>query len=118
MSSLPPPLDLAVLKSYSDGDVELENELLAQFLESSSADVAALRAALGSGDLTAIGHAAHRVKGSSQMIGAEAQGSAADRIETAARDGSLDGVLAAAPTLEAEHTRLLDWLRKRLGAGG
>ena len=118
MSSPPPPLDLAVLRSYSDGDVALENELLAQFLESSSADVAALRAALGSGELDAIGHAAHRVKGSSQMIGAEAQGAAADRIETAARDGRRDDALAAAPALEAEHARLMAWLRERLGAGG
>ena len=115
MTRLPVPLDVSVLKSYSDGDVALENELLEQFLESTRADVDALHAALGSGDLDELGRAAHRVKGSSRMIGAEPQGLAAEHVEHAARGGDAAGAKAAVPALEAEHARLVEWLRERLG---
>ncbi len=118
MNATAEPLDLAVLGDYSQGDRALEDELLAQFLEATCGDVAEMRAALGGADLDAIARAAERVKGSSRMIGAKPQGDAAERVEHAARNGDATAARAAVPAFDAEHARLVAWLRERLGTAG
>lgn len=104
------PIAEAVLRSYALGDPALERELLQAFLRATRDDMAGVRAALAAGDAEAIARAAHRIKGSSRMIGAYAQGDAAEQLER-----SVAVPAAAAAALEATHARLVAWLEEKTG---
>lgn len=108
-------MDAGVLRSYTLGDPDDERELLVQFLESTRDDMEGVRVALAGGDAEAVARAAHRVKGSSRMIGALAQGDAAERLEQAARDGDAAALAPAAAALSAAHARLVGWLVAKTG---
>ena len=60
------------------------------FIESGDAALRDISAALGRGDLAAIGSAAHSFKGSSASIRAQSVSAAAGELEDAARAGATD----------------------------
>lgn len=107
-----PVLDESALDEFTGGDAGLRREILQQFLEANAADMDALRLALKGTDIALIGRAAHRVKGSSLMIGAKAFASVLQAMEKAAREDRRDAVDGCVATLEQEHARLTDVLRK------
>ncbi|MDE2029193.1 MAG: response regulator [Alphaproteobacteria bacterium] len=64
------PLDLSQLRSFSEGDVEMEKELTRVFTEQSDKNLKTLADALTSGDMKAWQDAGHMFKGGALGIGA------------------------------------------------
>ena len=110
-----PPLDANTLAEFTGGDASLRREILRQFLASHEPDTIALRAALSSGNCSSIADAAHRVKGSSRMVGAQPYADVAERIESAARNYDQIAVNNCIADLEKEQARLSAYLRAETG---
>lgn len=105
------PIDPATLEQFTGGDKDIARDIYAQFLTATESDANALRAAVAAGHAGDIGKAAHRVKGASRMIGAAAVADLAERIELAGRREDLPEIAATMPAFDAEHNRLLAFLR-------
>jgi HPt (histidine-containing phosphotransfer) domain-containing protein len=101
---------IAELRAGIGGDEELLAELIDEFLTDSPAQLASLRAALGSGDADEARRTAHMLKGTSRTFGAETLGLLCDEVEAAARAGELDAGLARLGGLDAEWARARDAL--------
>ncbi len=110
----PGPIDAIALKEVSGGDVDLERQILRQLRRANESDVRLLEDALRRGDLDAIVQVAHRIKGSSSMVGAAALADAAERIERAARDGSLEHLEAEKTVFMKKNTELREYLERML----
>ena len=103
-------LDVEAVIERIGGDRELFVDIGRLFVEHSTEMVAALRAAAGAGDATAVAMSAHALKGS---ISSFTQGSpyeCARQVEDTARDGDLAAAVALVPVLAAEVERLRDAL--------
>jgi CheY-like chemotaxis protein/HPt (histidine-containing phosphotransfer) domain-containing protein len=85
--------------------VPLDRELLHDFLDSTRQDLAALADALAQRDAMRVAREAHRIKGASGLVGADALAICADRIERTARALVLEGVAADVAELAAELER-------------
>ena len=96
--------DPVALEELTGGDRALAAELVADFLDSSQADLRALEAAIEEHDLETAGRQAHRIKGAARIVGARRLERPAQRIETIARDG---GDWDELPLLAAEIGSLL-----------
>ena len=89
MSSSPAtPVDLARLNEITDGDAEFAHELASTFVASGEQVLHEIHAALATFDRTALGRAAHKLKGASANIHAEHLRDLAYSLETQA--GQLD----------------------------
>jgi signal transduction histidine kinase/CheY-like chemotaxis protein/HPt (histidine-containing phosphotransfer) domain-containing protein len=77
-------VDRAVLHELTGGDDDLAASILADFLDSSRSDVAALRAALEDTDAGEVRRHAHRIKGASRTVGASDLADLAAELEAAA----------------------------------
>ncbi|RBH47332.1 hybrid sensor histidine kinase/response regulator, partial [Pseudomonas sp. MWU13-2860] len=75
------PVDRSVLQGYSNGDLQVELEILRDFQQGNAEDVAELRQAITAGSSDRISFAAHRVKGASRMVGINALGMAAEALQ-------------------------------------
>jgi len=97
----------------TDGDPEFERELVQLFIDSGDAALSDISAALGRGDLAAIGRVAHAFKGSSANMCAQSASEAAARLEEAALHGALDQVSQLEENLRLEAGRAIQYLRAR-----
>jgi len=109
-------LESAVLSQYSSGDPAIEREILLEFRRHHRTELAAFRAALASRDVEAVRRAAHRMRGASGSIGANALAAACERIESAARAREWTAVLTEASRFERESERFLSRV-ERMEAG-
>jgi PAS domain S-box-containing protein len=107
-------LNAETLQQFTGGDAGLRREILQQFLESTEADMADLERSLAGADLELIRKMAHRAKGASRMVGAEAFAAALEQLEHAAAAGNRAGVDGSAPAMQSEYRRLVDYLRQEL----
>jgi HPt (histidine-containing phosphotransfer) domain-containing protein len=98
-------LDAALLGELSGGDAELAAGMVADFVETSRIDLAALRMALGAHDADEARRQAHRIKGAARIVGAHEMLRPAERIETLAGDGC-GGRQVDWPAIEALAGRL------------
>jgi HPt (histidine-containing phosphotransfer) domain-containing protein len=96
-----------------DGDQESAQELVRLFIDSGDATLRDISAALGRGDLNAVGRAAHSFKGSSASISARSASAAAAKLEEAARAGAADRVSQLEEQLQREAGRAMEYLRAR-----
>jgi signal transduction histidine kinase/ligand-binding sensor domain-containing protein/DNA-binding response OmpR family regulator len=117
-SSAPPaavdaPVDWEQLMTSTDGDAAFAQELVQLFIDSGDATLQEIRAALGRGDLAAIGCAAHSLKGSSASIRAGSASAAAARLEEAAYAGAVEQIPQLEEQLRREAGRAMDYLRAR-----
>jgi HPt (histidine-containing phosphotransfer) domain-containing protein len=108
-------LDADALRQYTGGDETITRHIYRKFLAQSKNDVGLLRAAFGRNAQPEIVGAAHRIKGSSQMIGAVRQGELSAQIERAARSGDVAKARATMEEFEREHTRLLRHIAALVG---
>jgi signal transduction histidine kinase/DNA-binding NarL/FixJ family response regulator len=83
----------------------LDRELIEDFLRATQDDLDALRQALAEHDTEGLTREAHRIKGASGLVGADALATAAARIEAAGRAADLTAAAAAVPELEAAVSR-------------
>ena len=92
-------LDRSALAIYSNGDKAIEREILADFLSTNQEDMLTLQQAVDAANPERAAFAAHRIKGASRMVGAQALAEAAAALESSARAGD-------SSTLEAGWQRL------------
>jgi HPt (histidine-containing phosphotransfer) domain-containing protein len=107
------PVDWDQLMSVADGDAEFAGQLVQLFIDSGDAALAEIREALRRGDLPAVGRAAHAFKGSSANIRARPASAAAERLEKAARAGTVEQLAALEAALREEAWRAQEYLRLR-----
>jgi signal transduction histidine kinase/ligand-binding sensor domain-containing protein/DNA-binding response OmpR family regulator/HPt (histidine-containing phosphotransfer) domain-containing protein len=107
------PVDWPGLMAVTNGDAAFTGELVQLFIDAGDTALSDIRAALASGDLAALGRAAHAFKGSSASIRARAASAAAARLEAAARAGASAEVEALEAELRREAGRAIDYLRSR-----
>ncbi|RIW05674.1 DUF3369 domain-containing protein [Azospirillum brasilense] len=96
-----PPIDVGVLATLFDGDMEFVGQLLQEFIVSNSASRDRLVAAHAVEDWDGVRQAAHKLAGSSRTVGARDLAAASDAIELACVDRRLDGV--GALVARADH---------------
>jgi signal transduction histidine kinase/CheY-like chemotaxis protein/HPt (histidine-containing phosphotransfer) domain-containing protein len=102
-------VDPAVLDELTGGDAELAAAILADYLESSGADLAGLRTALSGADAGDVRRHAHRINGASRTVGALEVASLAARLEEAASTAGVeewDALRAASDDLAEAMARL------------
>ncbi|NUB04799.1 DUF3369 domain-containing protein [Azospirillum sp. Vi22] len=87
-----PPIDVGVLATLFDGDMEFVGQLLQEFIVSNSASRDCLVAAHAAEDWDSVRQAAHKLAGSSRTVGARDLAAASDAIELACVDRRLDGI--------------------------
>jgi HPt (histidine-containing phosphotransfer) domain-containing protein len=92
--------------AHLGGDAELLRELAATFLDQAPCWMSAIRQALERQDAAGLNAAAHPLKGSLGTFAAQTATSAAQRLETLAREGNLAGGWEALDVLEREMARL------------
>jgi CheY-like chemotaxis protein/HPt (histidine-containing phosphotransfer) domain-containing protein len=107
------PVDWEQLMTTMDGDQESAQELVRLFIDSGDATLRDISAALGRGDLAAVGYAAHSFKGSSASIRARSASAAAAQLEEAARAGATDRIPQLEEQLQREAHRAMEYLRAR-----
>jgi two-component system, sensor histidine kinase and response regulator len=90
----PPPVDIEHLLSFTDGDVQLERELVALFLSTAAVYLERMDRAIESGQDWA--QAAHALKGASANLGARRVATMAAAAEAAGPDRRRVAELAAA----------------------
>jgi CheY-like chemotaxis protein len=81
-------------------------EILLDFMTQARSDLAGLRAALTTQDLPACARTAHRMKGSSRMVGARDLAAACETMERAARAGNLEDAGTAKAAMDQALERL------------
>ncbi len=96
-------LDLSVLEQITGDSVEMLRELLGDFADMSKKLVADMVAGVDRGDVKAIMRAAHTLKGSSGLIGAQALRFKCEALEKAAAQQGIDAARAALPAVEQTH---------------
>jgi signal transduction histidine kinase/ligand-binding sensor domain-containing protein/CheY-like chemotaxis protein/HPt (histidine-containing phosphotransfer) domain-containing protein len=107
------PVDWERFMTTMDGDNEFAQELVRVFIDSGDAALRDISAALGRGDLAAVGRAAHSFKGSSASIRAQSASAAAAELEEAVRAGFTDQISQLEEQLRREAGRAMDYLRAR-----
>lgn len=78
-------LNVAVLRRLLDDSDSDAGEVLDDFLAATAQDLSDLHSAHRAGDLSALQHCAHRIRGAAQLVGAVELSEAADALEQAAR---------------------------------
>jgi PAS domain S-box-containing protein len=109
------PLDLTELDKIVANAAERE-EILLDFMTQIRSDLAGLRASLTMQDFPACTRIAHRMKGSSGMVGARDLAAACGTMERAARQGSPEDAGAAKAAMERALERLEAHLAERTRA--
>jgi CheY-like chemotaxis protein/HPt (histidine-containing phosphotransfer) domain-containing protein len=110
------PVDWKEFMQSMDGDEALARELIDLFIESGDETLAAIVAALGMRDYTAVGEQAHSLKGASANLRATATASAAAKLEAAARSGDVPQIDTLATALRTEVNRTVEYLRTKMTA--
>jgi two-component system sensor histidine kinase/response regulator len=99
-------LDRDEIRERLGGDTKLLHELIEVFFEDCPRMWQSVRDALSQGDALKLRRAAHTLKGSVGVFGAQAARAAAERLEQLARTGDLQSAAEAVAQLEAELERL------------
>ena len=96
------------------GDMDILKELVEVFFEECPKLMDEIRDAIASSDATALRRAAHTLKGTADIFSAKCVVETALKLETMARDGSLDSVEETWSALEKEISRFQPVLKKLL----
>lgn len=101
-------VDPAVLDALTDGDTELADAILADYVESSASDLTAWQAALANRNVDDVRRQAHRIKGASGTVGAHEVSALAGELEAAASTAGddWDGLRSTARDLEVAMGRV------------
>jgi PAS domain S-box-containing protein len=109
------PVDWDALLESIDGDTGFARELLGAFVGTADRELAAIAAAVGTGDAATVREAAHTLKGTSANLRASAAAAAAARLEIAARTGQSLELSALAGQLTAEVRGAIVFLEAKFG---
>jgi two-component system sensor histidine kinase/response regulator len=109
------PVDWAALLESIDGDEVFARDLAGAFIGTGDRELAAIAAALDTGDAATMRDSAHSLKGASANLRAPAATSAAAQLESAARLGNSAEIPALAEKLTTEVRRTMAYLRSTAG---
>ncbi|HEU0233878.1 MAG TPA: CHASE domain-containing protein [Gallionella sp.] len=98
-------MEQAVLTALA-GSAEDEAAILRDFITQTHRDLAALEAALAANDFAATAREAHRIKGASRMVGAQALAQHSARLEQAAHGGNAQEVRQRLTEMQADFAGL------------
>ena len=98
-----------------EGDRDMADEVIAEFLEDTSRELAFLEGALAAGDIGAVNLHAHTIKGSAANVGGTVLRSVAFDVEKAARAGDMHDAASFAVSLEREFEHLKQAMLNRQG---
>ncbi len=96
------PVDRSVLAVIAGSDSEMVRTILCDFRQATDTDVADLERATAQQLAEAVRRAAHRIKGSSRMVGAKKLSEISEAIEQAAATADWDAVRYGLPALKNE----------------
>jgi CheY-like chemotaxis protein/HPt (histidine-containing phosphotransfer) domain-containing protein len=105
-----PPIDTSMLASLTEGNTTMQRDVLQVFRRTNDDDAQLLRMAVKAGEGQAVRRLAHRIKGASQTMGAQALAEVCDRIETAGRLPDWTHVSEQMSEFESELQRLNAYL--------
>jgi len=108
------PIDWQRLLAATDHDEQLARELAVLFIESGANSLQEIIAALAGGDYGKLGEKAHEIKGASASLQAIAATTAAERLETAARNGDALQIPELTQQLKVEVDRAIEFLRTQV----
>jgi HPt (histidine-containing phosphotransfer) domain-containing protein len=100
------------------GDLGFLGQLVEEYRGDGASRVADMRAALAAGAAEDVRRAAHTLKGSSASLGANGLAEACREVETAARNGRLDGLGPKVDAIAAEFEAVVLALATRVGSAG
>jgi signal transduction histidine kinase/DNA-binding response OmpR family regulator/HPt (histidine-containing phosphotransfer) domain-containing protein len=109
------PVDWEAFLESIDGDEVFARDLADAFIGTGDKELAAIAAALGTGDAATVRESAHSLKGASANLRASAATAAAAQLESAARLGKSAEIPALAETLTTEVRRTMAYLRSTAG---
>jgi len=98
--------DRSLLIGRLGGDEELCNELISGFMDDIPVQLEQLKQALNNSNAMLVERQAHKIKGASANVAAQAMSDVASEIEIAGKDRELDKALALVEKLEQEFERL------------
>ncbi|MCK4303888.1 MAG: Hpt domain-containing protein [Candidatus Eisenbacteria sp.] len=101
-----PAIDLSILNSMTDGDLEFIQELAETFITDTSMRLNHLRQIVADEDAEALRREAHAIKGSCGNFGATYMAKVAFQLEQFGADGKITEVRAVLNSLEAEFERV------------
>ncbi|MBS0418913.1 MAG: Hpt domain-containing protein [Proteobacteria bacterium] len=104
------PVDLERLNQLTDGDPDFTRELASAFSDSGHQQLAEIEKALEASDRAAIARAAHKLKGASANLYAEALTELALRLETEAPTGDIEQLRQVSAALRQEFARTNEFL--------
>jgi two-component system sensor histidine kinase/response regulator len=104
----------ALLESI-DGDLGFAGELVGAFTGTADRELAALAAALRTGDAATLRESAHTLKGTSANLRASAAAAAAAQLEIAARTGQSTQLSTLVETLSTEVRTAISYLQSKVG---
>jgi HPt (histidine-containing phosphotransfer) domain-containing protein len=113
-----PTLDVSVLAALREsvgGDDAFVADLVETYLGDGAEQVAAVEAAVGTGDAAALVRPAHTLKSASYTVGAMRLGDLAKSLEARGRGEALDGAGVEAAAARAEWATVETALRAWLG---
>ncbi len=108
---------LAQLRSDLDCEPASFNQVITQFIGQLSPRVGAIRDAIEHADAKAMGAAAHVLRGSSLLVGAQVMAEMCREVELLARSGTIDGAAALLTLLADEAGRVRGALTAVCAAG-
>jgi two-component system, sensor histidine kinase and response regulator len=109
------PVDWQELIASIDGDQGFARQLVDVFIASGDQAVAAIAAAVGTGDYAEMSRSAHAIKGASANLRAAATVRAASQLEEAAQSGRSAQLPALTEKLTAEFKRASEYLLSKVG---
>jgi two-component system sensor histidine kinase/response regulator len=109
------PVDWEVLLESIDGDKGFAHDLLVAFIETADRELAAIAAALASGDAATMRDSAHTLKSASANLRAAGAASAASQLETAAVLGKSAQISEFAEKVTMEVRGTIEYLKSKVG---
>jgi two-component system, NarL family, sensor histidine kinase EvgS len=98
--------DPNVMAEISEGDAQIEREILLRFHRENSRDAEALDNAVQANAIDAVTRFSHRIVGAARTVGAKRLALACERMERAARDKDWEAIASHMPLIHDELARL------------
>ena len=111
------PAILTTLRGFDEaGGMGLAREVFGIFLNNAPGTIHQAQSAIDRGDAAGLGQAAHALRSGAANVGAEPLAAQLRQLETLARAGHMDQVMAGLAQVRQEYARVADALREMLQA--
>ena len=104
-------INLENLNQLTDGDQQLLNSFLGEFLTTTQTDLNALQKAVSENNADNIAHLAHRIKGSAMIVGAESLIELSKKLEDAGAQNNQSRFPALLSKLETNYSDIADFIK-------